>query len=211
MPEPAALRLQVTGLDGVVGKQDFQPANKTVAMKQKGPADKNSLSILLTEKDTPKVDLRLTFDVKGRVGTIDLVPYYQIPGQQEWALLRARDVAGVVNAARVMETQAKAAEAKLKDQQKEAAKKQAEAAKKALEQLAALNTLYQTINKKATVHYRVFAVADDKEVELFTTKPAAAAAPTGGKAGGDDLNLNLGDGEEGGAKKPRGKPAAKTK
>jgi hypothetical protein len=173
-PEPHTLRLQVVGLEGPAPAPGFQPTNKTVEARYRGAADKGNLSILLSENNSSKLDLRLTFDAtKPRTATIDLTPYYQVPGgsstQPQW-LATAQFASVAAGIVRMSEAKTDG----LKDPQRQIVAQQIQAAKKALEQLNPLDAMCQKINKNVRVHYRVFVMADDREVELFTTKPADA-------------------------------------
>ncbi len=175
-PDPSALRLQVTGVDGELPKPEFKPGD-TIAPKDRSDPQLGVTWLTFTPKDTPPLSLRVSFSLIGKRADIEVAAFYQLPNQQPQPF-QARQLVAAINTAMAMKQRLEAAQkGKMPEQQKQALKQQTEVAKTVVEQLTALNTLYQTLNKKGALNYRLFVAAGEQQVELYNTR----AAPAGGQ------------------------------
>lgn len=175
-PDPSVLRLQVTGVDGELPKPSFKPGD-TVAPKDRSDPQLGVAWLTFMPPDTPPLSLRVSFSLIGRRADVEVAAFYQLANQQPQPF-QARQLAAALNTARAMKQQLEAAQKakNVPEQQKEALKQQVEIAKSVAEQITALNTVYQTLNKKAALHYRLFVVVGQQQVELFNTRAAPAGA-----------------------------------
>jgi len=174
-PDPGALRLQVTGVDGELPQPQYKPAD-TIAPKGRGGPQSGTMVVQFMPPQAPQVNLRVGFNLVGRRADIQVTAFYQIANQPPQPF-QARQAAAALSTAMAMQQRLEAAQKArgLSKEAKQALQQQAEVAKSVVEHLTALNTLYQAINKKATLHYRLFVAAGDQQIELFNTR----AAPSG--------------------------------
>ena len=168
LPETAALRMQVTKLEGDFPKHSFEQGDTAPA--------KGTVTVVFAGEKLPTVKLPVLFDVKGRTIRVEATATYLLADAVPRPL-RARDAARVMTGLVVQQQQLpmliKAVEQdKLR---KEVAEKQLEAVKLAVEQLHGLDALCQKIHNTGKIHFRVFAAVDDQQVDLFDSQLPAGS------------------------------------
>ncbi|HYW80873.1 MAG TPA: protein kinase, partial [Thermoguttaceae bacterium] len=162
LPETESLRLQITELEGAFSKHTFEQTD-TVAMKDKAV-------IVLADAELPTIKMATFFDVKSRSIKVELAAMFQF-GEEAPRPLRARDAAQMTNQALAQQQQLEFGLKAIKDKQrKQLVEGQVETIGLVVEKLQNLGHFYQTIHNTGKVHFRLFAVVDDQEIELFDTK-----------------------------------------
>ncbi|MEE8450651.1 MAG: protein kinase [Thermoguttaceae bacterium] len=164
LPETDSLRLQITELEGPFSKHTFEQTD-TAPMKEK-------VLIVLADVKLPTVTMATSFDVTSRSIKVELAAMFQF-GEEAPRPLRARDAAQMTNQALAQHQQLQfglnAIPGKDK-QRRQLVESQLKAIGAVIEKLQNLGHFYQTIHNTGKVHFRLFSVVDDQEIDLFQTK-----------------------------------------
>ena len=168
LPETDTLRLQITSLEGPFPKHEFKPGD-TVAVGGK-------TDIALQGQNLPDFKLRVALEAKGRVTSVVVSAFYTLPGQQE-SVFRAKEAAALMNQALAQQQQMQSVVGRLPGNQKKAVEQQIQALETGIGQLRSLGEVCQAMHKTGKIHFRVFSVVDDQEIDLFVTRTAAAGEP----------------------------------
>ncbi len=186
LPETGALRIEVTRIEvtrieGNAPKLDLKPGNTV------GEGD--TMEVRIARPEAALMRLDVSFTVHGRALRVEAQPMFTVPGAKQWRPLSAREVQRVGTQALKqqagLEAMLKAMPEKVPDRAKVVEQKAR--VDKAVAQLTRLSDVCKELNEQARIHYRVFTMAGDRQVILWTTD----AAP--GEASGADRVLPAAD------------------
>ena len=170
MPKIGTLRLQITGLEGPFPQHTLKPAD--------GISENGRVEVLLSGEKLPGVRVQVGLVGRGRGASVEVTALYQLADRVQ-RQFKAKEAVRLSGEFYVLQNRWQSTLDKLseKDPRRPDARRQVDLLKEALEQLKALGDLYQQIHKKGKVHFRVFRAVDDRQIELFTTKPTTPGAP----------------------------------
>ncbi len=171
-PTTDSLGIQVTRIEGNVPKLDFKPAD-TVKEGQR-------MEIHLAKQDTAPVKLNVSFVVRGRVLKVEALPMFAIPGVGEWPL-SPRDVQRVGSQLAAKRSQLDLMWKALPEKERGKVAEERDKLDKIISQVVQLVDFQKELNEQAKIHFRVFTLAGDRQVDLWTTDgvPAPASGASG--------------------------------
>jgi hypothetical protein len=164
-PTTDSLGMQVTRIEGNVPKLNFKPAD-TVKEGQR-------MEIHLAKQDTAPVKLNVSFSVRGRVLKVEASPMFAIPGVGEWPL-SPRDVQRVGSQLAAKRSQLDLMWNALPEKERGKVAEERDKLDKIISQVAQLVDLQKELNDLAKIHFRIFTLAGDRQVDLWTTGGAPA-------------------------------------
>jgi hypothetical protein len=170
MPKIGTLRLQITGLEGPFPQHTMKPAD--------GISENGRVEVLLSGEKLPGMRLQVGLVGRGRGASVEVTALYQLADRVQ-RQFKAQEAVRLSGEFYVLQNRWQSTLDKLgeKDPRRPDARRQVDLLKEALEQLKALGDLYQQIHKKGKIHFRVFRAVDDRQIELFTTKPTTSEGP----------------------------------
>ncbi len=164
LPDPEKLRLQITELSDGFPQHEFRPGDTITA---KGKTD-----VVLLKQGLLEFKLRVSLDVVGRNTSVCVSAHWMLPGSQKESPFRANQAQVLMNGLTLRKQQYEALK-KVKGSDKNKIDQEIRAIDAVLEQLRALETVYQAIHKKGAIHFRIFSVVDELELDLIVTPPPA--------------------------------------
>ena len=169
LPEPAALRLQITG---------FNNALPNPAMPSGTVAAKKKIEVGFGDPKLPKVLLRVGFEPKAHSVQIELSLLCQLPGQSQLRPLPIKEIERLTAQTEAALAQANAAWIALSPNPRDPRRPVAEEELKQLTakkgQLDALTRFCDAAGQNGRIYFRVFAQYGNRQVTLLSS-----AAPPG--------------------------------
>jgi len=131
---------------------------------------KDKAVVVLVDEKLPTVKLATFFDVKSRSIRVELAAMVQF-GEETPQPLRARDTLQMTNQMLAQQRQLEFGVKAIKDkQQQKFVESQIATIGPVVEKLQNLVHSNQAIHNTGKVHFRIFSIVDDQEIELFRTK-----------------------------------------
>jgi len=171
LPGPKSLKVEITSVDGVFEKPTFKPG-KTVELGSK---------IVISATGSPVDNFGLQLEMKPAGNNIKVELKAACNVQNNWVPFKSRGL-------KTMDGQLKAAQANVtrtKTMLPEKMEKRGEVVqqldnqlnmiKTAMDKLAGLGTIYEKVNGKGTINFRVYTEIEDNKIVLFETSGAAPA------------------------------------
>ncbi len=207
LPELGNLRVQITGRDEAFPPNTLQPSD-ILEVKTEG---ENEIMLVFTDQKLADFKVRISAEIIGQKLELKATPLYEIPGLQ-LKTFKAKEALTTLNDINKKLPVIQAAFDKARDgsPRKTEAGKTIDQLKRAIEFLQDLNGLYQVLNNKAKIHYRVFILYGKyNKVELFNTQIPVAEPVEVKEANQNSAPQTSPDQQS--PKKPPKKPAAKKK
>ncbi len=168
LSEAGNVRVQITDRDEVFPPNALQPSD-ILEVKTEG---ENEIMLVFTDQSLENFKVRISAEITGQKLELKASPLYEIPGLQ-LKTFRSKEALSTLNDInkKLPVIQAAFDKAREGSPRKMEAGKNLDQMKKAIQFLQDLNGLYQALNNKAKIHYRVFIVYGKfNKVELFTTQ-----------------------------------------
>lgn len=171
LPDPGALRLQVTGIEGPLPPHEMKNGDTAAA--------KSKIEISFKETKLPPTTLRLGFETKPKIASLDMALLSQPLGQQKPASIQFKNIDQMASLAKSTRDKLQVMVNKLqdKDPRKKPLTEQLAQLNTAAEQWAALRDFYKAVNQKVAIHFRIYCQFSNYQIDLFTTKPPEQKTP----------------------------------
>ncbi len=171
LPEPAALRLQITRFSDAL-PNSAMPVNTVGAADRAG---KNKIDVSFGDPKLPKVLLRVRFEPKAHSVQIELSLLCQLPGQSQLRPLRIKEIERLTAQTEAALAQANAAWIALSPNPRDPRRPVAEEELKQLtakkSQLDALSRFCDAAGQNGRIYFRVFAQYGNRQVTLLSAPP----------------------------------------
>ncbi|MGA2797655.1 MAG: serine/threonine-protein kinase [Thermoguttaceae bacterium] len=203
-PESGSLRVQITDRDPAVFPPNSLQPSDTIEVKTEGESE---ISLVFTEEKFANFNVKITAEIAGQKLELKATAMYEIPDQQ-MKVFKSREALKTLNEFLKKQTSAQTTlnNPGVGSASKKAAGKTLDQLKKPVEFLQDLKGLYEALNNKGKIHYRVFNLYGRYKVELLTTQ-VPVVQPV--EVTDDSQNSAAQPGSEQPPKKPAKKPPKK--